>query len=142
MIWASSHDHLDRIDPYTMRVAHIGGNDAINYLMASGNGNVWVGYNASVKCYMVNLPMKGKEVDSKEWKIGDKVVSMCDVEGNIWVAAGNACCVLDPQGNSFRFIIPMVTPNNIYYSKLNHEVVMGGNVASSLSVPTSTCRRR
>ena len=127
MIWASSHNHLDRIDPYNMRVAHIGGNDAINYLMASGNGNVWVGYNASVKCYMVNLPMKGKEVDSKEWKIGDKVVSMCDVEGNIWVAAGNACCVLDPKGNSFRFIIPMVTPNNIYYSKLNHEVVMGGN---------------
>ena len=43
------------------------------------------------------------------------------------MASGNACCVLDPKGNSFRFIIPMVTPNNIYYSKLNHEVVMGGN---------------
>ena len=68
-------------------------------------------------------------MDSKEWKIGDKVVSMCDVEGNIWVAAGNACCVLDPKGNSFRFLIPMVTPTNIYYSKLNHEVVMGGNDA-------------
>ena len=127
MIWASSHNHLDRIDPYTMRVTHVGDNAPINYLMASDNGNVWVGYNASVKCYMVNLPMRGKDVDSKEWKIGDKVVSMCDVEGKIWVASGNTCCVLDPKNNSFRFIIPMVTPTNIYYSKLNHEVVMGGN---------------
>lgn len=42
--------------------------------MKSDNGNVWVGYNSSVKCYMVNLPMKGKEVESKEWKIGAKVV--------------------------------------------------------------------
>ena len=127
LIWASSYNHLDRIDPYTMRVTHVGDNAPINYLMASDNGNVWVGYNASVKCYMVNLPTRGKDVDSKEWKIGDKVVSMCDVEGKIWVASGNTCCVLDPKNNSFRFIIPMVTPTNIYYSKLNHEVVMGGN---------------
>ncbi len=90
MVWASSYNHLDRIDTLTIRISHIRGNDAINYLMKSGNGNVWVGYNASVKCYMVNLPMKGKEVESKEWKIGDKVVSMCDVEDNIWVVAGNA----------------------------------------------------
>ena len=127
MIWASSYNHLDRIDPYSMRVTHVGDNAPINYLMASDNGNVWVGYNASVKCYMVNLPTRGKDVDSKEWKIGDKAVSMCDVEGKIWVASGNTCCVLDPKNNSFRFIIPMVTPTNIYYSKLNHEVVMGGN---------------
>ena len=127
MVWASSYNHLDRIDTRTLRISHIPGNDAINYLMKSGNGNVWVGYNSSVKCYMVNLPMKGKEVESKEWKIGGKVVSMCDVENKIWVVAGNICCVLDPGNNSFRFFIPMEDPNNIYYSKLNHEVVMAGN---------------
>ena len=127
MVWASSYNHLDRIDTRTLRISHIPGNDAINYLMKSGNGNVWVGYNASVKCFMVNLPMKGKEVESKEWKIGAKVVSMCDVENKVWVVAGNICCVLDPGNNSFRFFIPMENPNNIYYSKLNHEVVMGGN---------------
>ena len=140
MVWASSHNHLDRIDTRTLRISHIPGNDAINYLMTSGNGNVWVGYNASVKCFVVNLPMKGKEVESKEWKIGDKVVSMCDVEDKIWVVAGNACSVLDPENNSFRFIIPMENPNNIYYSKLNHEVVMGGNdgfisIRADLSMP-------
>ena len=127
MVWASSYNHLDRIDTRTLRISHIPGTDAINYLMKSDNGNVWVGYNASVKCYMVNLPMKGKEVESKEWKIGVKVVSMCDVADKIWVVAGNACSVLDPENNSFRFFIPMESPNNIYYSKLNHEVVMGGN---------------
>lgn len=140
MVWASSYNHLDRIDTRTLRISHIPGNDAINYLMKSDNGNVWVGYNASVKCYMVNLPMKGKEVESKEWKIGDKVVSMCDVEDKIWVVAGNACSVLDPEKNCFRFIIPMESPNNIYYSKLNHEVVMGGNdgfisIRADLSMP-------
>lgn len=139
-VWASSYNHLDRIDTRTLRISHIPGNDAINYLMKSGNGNVWVGYNASVKCFMVNLPMKGKELESKEWKIGEKVVSMCDVEDKIWVVAGNACSVLDPKNNSFRFIIPMENPNNIYYSKLNHEVVMGGNdgfisIRADLSMP-------
>ena len=127
MVWASSYNHLDRIDTRTLRISHIPGNDAINYLMKSDNGNVWVGYNASVKCFMVNLPMKGKEVESKEWKIGAKVVSMCDVEGKVWVVADNICSVLDQGNNSFRFFIPMENPNNIYYSKLNHEVVMGGN---------------
>lgn len=140
MVWASSYNHLDRIDTRTLRISHIPGNDAINYLMKSDNGNVWVGYNSSVKCYMVNLPMKGKEVESKEWKIGAKVVSMCDVEGKVWVVADNACSVLDPKNNSFRFIIPMENPNNIYYSKLNHEVVMGGNdgfisIRADLSMP-------
>lgn len=139
-VWASSYNHLDRIDTRTLRISHIPGNDAINYLMKSDNGNVWVGYNSSVKCYMVNLPMKGKEVESKEWKIGDKVVSMCDVENKIWVVAGNACSILDPENNSFRFFIPMEDPNNIYYSKLNHEVVMAGNdgfisIRADLSMP-------
>ena len=140
MVWASSYNHLDRIDTRTLRISHIPGNDAINYLMKSDNGNVWVGYNASVKCFMVNLPMKDKELESKEWKIGAKVVSMCDVEDKIWVVAGNACSVLDSENNSFQFIIPMENPNNIYYSKLNHEVVMGGNdgfisIRADLSMP-------
>ena len=140
MVWASSYNHLDRIDTRTLRISHIPGNDAINYLMKSDNGNVWVGYNSSVKCYMVNLPMKGKEVESKEWKIGAKVVSMCDVEGKVWVVADNICSVLDQGNNSFRFFIPMENPNNIYYSKLNHEVVMGGNdgfisIRADLSMP-------
>ena len=139
-VWASSYNRLDRIDTRTLRISHIPGNDAINYLMKSDNGNVWVGYNTSVKCFMVNLPMKGKELESKEWKIGAKVVSMCDVENKIWVVAGNACSVLDPENNSFRFFIPMESPNNIYYSKLNHEVVMGGNdgfisIRADLSMP-------
>lgn len=140
MVWASSYNHLDRIDTRTLRISHIPGNDAINYLMKSDNGNVWVGYNASVKCFMVNLPMKGKELESKEWKIDAKVVSMCDVENKVWVVAGNVCSVLDPENNSFRFFIPMESPNNIYYSKLNHEVVMGGNdgfisIRADLSMP-------
>ena len=140
MVWASSYNHLDRIDTRTLRISHIPGNDAINYLMKSDNGNVWVGYNASVKCFMVNLPMMGQELESKEWKIGAKVVSMCNVENKVWVVAGNVCSVLDPENNSFRFFIPMETPNNIYYSKLNHEVVMGGNdgfisIRADLSMP-------
>ena len=139
-VWASSYNRLDRLDTRTLRISHIPGNDAINYLMKSDNGNVWVGYNTSVKCFMVNLPMKGKELESKEWKIGAKVVSMCDVENKIWVVAGNVCSVLDPENNSFRFFIPMESPNNIYYSKLNHEVVMGGNdgfisIRADLSMP-------
>lgn len=139
-VWASSYNHLDRIDTRTLRISHIPGNDAINYLLKSDNGNVWVGYNASVKCFMVNLPMKGKELESKEWKIDAKVVSMCDVENKVWVVAGNVCSVLDPENNSFRFFIPMESPNNIYYSKLNHEVVMGGNdgfisIRADLSMP-------
>ena len=39
-VWASSYNHLDRIDTRTLRISHISGNDAINYLMKSDRKSV------------------------------------------------------------------------------------------------------
>ncbi len=79
----------------------------------------------------------GKQGMEDRWK----VVSMCDVENKIWAVAGNACSViLHLKNNSFRFFIPMEDPKSIYYSKLNHQVVMAGNdgfisIRADLSMP-------
>ena len=96
-------------------------------MMADSKGNIWVGDNSSVKCYYAAGEIKGSNFGSKEWKIGCKVSTMCDVDGKIWVVTGNECCIISNEGESMRFVIPSITPFTIYYSKSTHEVVMGGN---------------
>ena len=126
-IWASTYNRLDCINATTLKVLHVDNADVINYMMADSKGNVWVGDNSAVRCYFASIPMQGSKFDAKEWKIGGKVSTMCDVEGSIWAITGNECCVLNPEDDCRRFMIPVVTPLNIFYSKLTHEVVMGGN---------------
>ena len=127
LVWASTYNRLDCINPTSLKVMHVDNADVINYMMADSKGNVWVGDNSAVRCYYASIPMQGSKFDAKEWKIGGKVSTMCDVEGTIWAITGNECCVLDPEGDCRRFMIPDVMPLNVCYSKLTHEVVMGGN---------------
>lgn len=126
-VWASSYNRLDRINPQTMEVLHPVNSEVVNYLMCDKKGNIWVGNNSEVKCYFTNIPMQGSKFDPKIWKIGSKVSTMCDVEGKVWVITGRECCVIDPAGESSRFMIPSITPLTAFYSPLTHEVVMGGN---------------
>ena len=86
-----------------------------------------MGDNSSVTCYYAAGSVLGNSFSSKTWQIGGKVSTMCDVEGKIWVVSGNECCVINPQGESQRFMIPSVAPLNICYSRQTHEVMMGGN---------------
>ena len=151
MIWASTYNRLDRIDPVRMTVEHTANVGAINYLMADSHGNVWVGDNSSVKCYDV-AACKGREarladIQSHEWQIGGKVSTMCDVEGKIWVVSDDECCVLDKNGKSFRFIIPVLSPLTMAYSKSEHVVVMGGNdgvvrVRADLTEPSAAVSQK
>lgn len=126
-VWASTYDRLDCIDPISMKVSHVGQTNAINYLLADKQGNVWVGSNGKVKCYMVNLPRQGAAYATKEWNVGGKVSTMCDVKGKIWVVSGNECSVLSMDGESMRFAIPSITPLTIFDDADSHCVVMGGN---------------
>lgn len=126
-IWVSTFNRLDCINPYDMKVVHVTNSGVVNYMMADSKGNIWVGDNSSVKCYYAAGEIKGSNFGSKEWKIGCKVSTMCDVDGKIWVVTGNECCVISHEGESMRFVIPSITPFTIYYSKSTHEVVMGGN---------------
>lgn len=127
MIWASTYNRLDRIDPVSMKVSHVAGADVINYLMADRKGNVWVGDNRGVKCYMVSEPMQNGELSTHEWNIGGKVSTMADVAGKVWVVSGKECSVLSADGKSIRFAIPEISPLTIFYSPAAHRVLMGGN---------------
>ena len=126
-IWVSTFNRLDCINPYDMKVAHVANSDVVNYMMTDSQGNIWVGDNSSVKCYYAAGEILGSNFGSKEWKIGGKVSTMCDVDGKIWAVTGNECCVISREGESMRFVIPSITPFTICYSKSTHEVVMGGN---------------
>ena len=133
MIWASAFNKLDRIDPRTMAVTHIPGDDVINYLMADDRGNVWIGSNAKVKCFLVDSSSKpssrtsASDVETKEWGIGSKVVTMCSVAGKVWVVSGKECSIIDQAGESYRFRVPFILPLTMFYSCSRQEVVMGGN---------------
>ena len=119
MVWASTYNHLDRIDPVNMQVSHVGNTEPISYMMTDAKGRVWVGVNDKVKCFSAD--------GTKEWTVGGKVSTMCDVNGSVWVVTGKVCCVLNPDGKSLRFAIPEITPFAIYYAHHSHRVVMGGN---------------
>lgn len=126
-IWVSTYTRLDCINPNDMKVVQVANSDVVNYLMADSKGNIWMGDNNSVTCYYVAGSVLGNSFSSKTWQIGGKVSTMCDVEGKIWVVSGNECCVINPEGESQRFMIPSVVPLNICYSRQTHEVMMGGN---------------
>lgn len=126
-IWVSTFNRLDCINPNDMKVVQVANSDVLNYLMADSKGNIWMGDNSSVTCYYAAGSVLGNSFSSKTWQIGGKVSTMCDVEGKIWVVSGNECCVINPQGESQRFMIPSVVPFNICYSRQTHEVMMGGN---------------
>ena len=126
-IWASTYDCLDCIDPVGMKVSHVGQTSAINYLLADKQGNVWAGCNGKVRCYKVNSPRQGTTYATLEWNVGGKVSTMCDVKGKIWVVCGKECSVLDMNGESFRFVVPSITPLTIFDDADSHCVVMGGN---------------
>lgn len=126
-IWVSTYTRLNCINPNDMKVVQVANSDVVNYLMADSKGNIWMGDNNSVTCYYVAGTVLGNSFSSKTWQIGGKVSTMCDVEGKIWVVSGNECCVINPEGESQRFMIPSVVPLNICYSRQTHEVLMGGN---------------
>ena len=127
MVWASTNNRLDRIDPRTMKVAHMEHADVVNYLMADAKGNVWTGGNKEVRCFVVDGQSKDKQPTVRVWDVGGKVSTMCEVGENIWVASGNECSVLSPDEKSIRFAIPLITPFVMYYSPSSYQVVMGGN---------------
>ena len=127
-IWASSSNHLDCIDPQTMKVTPVTHDGAINYLMADVKGNVWIGGNTKVTCFLTATNTKSSALQYKTWNLGSKVVTMCDVDGKTWVVTGRECSIIDMKGKSFRFKIPSsLAPLTMYWSKTNGKVVMGGN---------------
>ncbi len=128
MIWASTYNRLDRIDPNSGKnVVHMREEGVINYLTTDAEGNVWVGNNHEVKCYLVKNAAKATIPQVKTWHVGGKVSTMCDVKGSMWVVSGNECSVISKRGKSIRFAIPAITPLTMYYAANTHRVVMGGN---------------
>lgn len=128
MIWASSNNRIDIINPHTLQVSVVDHTDVVNYLMADAKGNVWIGSNGVVKCYTVAVGNSKLPANCREWRIGGKVVCMCDVDGKTWVVTGRECCVIDMRGKSYRFKIPSdVMPLAMYYSSLQQSVILGGN---------------
>lgn len=128
-----------------MEVEAVPADDVVNYIMADARGNVWMGSNGKVRCYV----MEGKAtwpVKPREWQIGGKVACMSDVDGRTWAVSGQECCVIGLDGKSFRFKIPQdITPMTIYYSLTQRQVVMGGNdgyVTLNADAPTASAHPR
>lgn len=128
-IYARMYDRgLDRIDPATLRVEHVVGNDRlVNALISDRRGNVWAAMDGEIRCFGAD-----KRAD-RSFRIagydGRPADMLCEVEGDIWAVMGYDCCIISSDGRSTRFAVPGFRPLAICYDPVSHCVLLGGNDA-------------
>ncbi len=138
-IWACLNDHgLDCIDVNSLKVSHMTSSDEhVNYIVTDRKGNVWAAMENSVCCFS----MSGK--DGRKVSVagsGSGGVSMlAEVEGDIWAFRGRQCTVIRSDGTADCFAVKTFTPLAIYYDRLTHSVMLGGNDCL-LTLPVASAR--
>ena len=139
MVWASTGNHVDRINPKTMKVEAVPADDVVNYLMADARGNVWMGSNGKVRCYV----MEGKAtwpVKPREWQIGGKVgMSERCRRAHLGGERPGVLCHR-PRRQEFQILD---TPghhahDHLLFAHAQRQVVVGGDVGGYVS---AQCRR-
>ncbi len=138
-IWACLYDHgLDCIDTRTMKVSHMTSADTrVNYIVADHRGNIWAAMDDKVHRY--GMDRKHDLTVSVAGSAGGGVSMLADVEGDIWAFSGRQCTVISRDGSTDCFAVKTFTPLAIYYDKLTHNVILGGNDCI-LSLPASSTR--
>ena len=128
-IYARMYDRgLARIDPATLRVEHVVGNDRlVNALISDRRGNVWAAMDGEIRCFGAD-----KRAD-RSFRIagydGRPADMLCEVEGDIWAVMGYDCCIISSDRRSTRFAVPGFRPLAICYDPVSHCVLLGGNDA-------------
>ena len=138
-IWACLYDHgLDCIDIRTMKVRHVTSADTrVNYIVSDRKGNIWAAMDNVVRRF-------GKDARN-DMTVGvaglasGGVSMLAEVEGDIWAFRGRQCTVIRNDGSTDCFAVKSFTPIAMYYDKLTHSVILGGNDCI-LSLPASAAR--
>lgn len=136
-IWALIYNRaIHKINPHTFQVETvIDSAKHPSYLIADDAGVIWIACQGSI------VRIKNSQIKTIPLK-ADQVLSMEQVEGNIWLSTSEGIWMLDRNTTLLqRFNSGPSAFTSMYYDKDLHEVLMGGAdelaIASSASQPAT-----
>jgi len=121
-IWALIYNRaVHKINPHSFHVETIlDGSKHPTYMIADDAGVIWIGCQGSI------LRIKDGEIKTIPFK-ADEILSMEQVEGNIWLSTSEGIWMLDRNTTTIqRFNSGKSAFTSMYYDKDLHEVYMGG----------------
>lgn len=132
-IWALIYNRaIHKINPHTFQVETvIDGSKHPSYLISDDAGIIWIA------CQGAIAQVKNGQVTSIPFK-ADQVLSMEQVEGNIWISTSEGIWMLDRNTTTLqRFNSSQSAFTAMYYDKDLHEVLMGGADELAIASPAT-----
>ena len=121
-IWVSTGKGLDCISISSQKVSNV--LDTIPGLIASDkDGNIWVANRNELLCYKDTANPQHYTYGVKYADV--EAVSLCDVNGQIWVVTSDECILIGSDNNR-RLRIPVVDAYGAYYAKEDKCLYIGG----------------
>lgn len=132
-IWALIYNRaIHKINPHTFQVETvIDASKHPSYLISDDAGIIWIACQGSI------VQIKNGQVRSIPFK-ADQVLSMEQVEGNIWLSTSEGIWMLDRNTTTLqRFNSSQSAFTAMYYDKDLHEVLMGGADELAIASPAT-----
>jgi signal transduction histidine kinase/ligand-binding sensor domain-containing protein/DNA-binding response OmpR family regulator len=130
-IWALIYNRaVHKINPHTFQVETVmDGSKHPSYIISDDAGVMWVACQGSI------VQIKNGQIKTIPFK-ADQILSMEQVEGNIWLSTSEGIWMLDRNTTTLqRFNSGQSAFTSMYYDKDLHEVLMGG--ADELAIASS-----
>ena len=121
-VWVSTGKGLDCVSITSRKVTNI--LDTIPGLIASDvDGNIWVANPKQLLCYTDSETSKHFSYGVKQSDI--EAVSLCSVDGQIWVVTADECILIGRNDNR-RLRIPVIDAYGAYFAKEDKCLYIGG----------------
>lgn len=121
-VWVRTGKGLDCINISSRKVTRVL-NSAVGYIEADKDGNIWVANEKELLCYKGVSEYQSYSYGVKQSDVD--AVSVCDVNGQIWVITATECIVIG-NNNNRRLRIPVIDAYGAYYAKEDKCLFIGG----------------
>ena len=121
-VWVRTGKGLDCINISSKKIKNIL-TISPEHIASDRGGNIWVANAKELLCYSGDEKPRHYSYGVKQEDV--KVVSTCDVNGQIWVITSDECILIGSDGNR-RLRIPVVDAYGAYYAKENQCMYIGG----------------
>lgn len=121
-IWARTGKGLDCINISSKEIRRVL-NDSPGYMASDRSGNIWIANEKELLCYTGTEKPHHYSYGVKQADV--EAVSICDVNGQVWVVTSDECILIGSEDNR-RLRIPVVDAYGAYYSKEDKCLYIGG----------------
>lgn len=130
-VWVLLYNNgIDRIDTHTRKATPVQLKEYTkgkkpNYILCDESGMIWVGYRGGILCINpTNQHIKTVRFDSYD---NTEVLSMLDVEKNIWISTTDGFWVIDKQTlDASRLNLSEKRFSSMFFDGSNRSILMGG----------------